>query len=165
MHTTQQKKSKKMDRKNDQRKFEFTLYLNDNIIVQRYFNIIGFNKRAINSINFKEAVDDNMELIKDVLKERAVDFINKYQYRFYDTPGYEQNDSEDKLKIVVKREGKVIAYREWDATVYPVKIRYTVDVREHIYELITRIQKCLCTQDKYLETEYMGYNLEMDLEQ
>ena len=153
-----------MDKKNEQRKFEFTLYLNDNIIVQRYFNIIGFNKRAINSINFKEAVDENVELIQAILKDKTVDFMNKHQERFYTNPNYEQNGSDDKLKIVVRQEGKTIAYREWDATIYPVKVRYTVDVRSVIYELITKIQKCLCTPNKYLETEYMGYNIEMDLQ-
>lgn len=153
-----------MDKKNEQRKFEFTLYLNENIIVQRYFNIIGFNKKAINSVNFKEAVDENMELIQSVLKDKTVDFMNKYQGRFYTNPNYEQNGSDDKLKIVVKQEGRVIAYREWDATIYPVKIRYTVDVRSVMYELINKVQKCLCTPNKYLETEYMGYNLEMDLQ-
>lgn len=153
-----------MDKKNEQRKFEFTLYLNENIIVQRYFNIIGFNKKAINSLNFKEAIDENVELIQSVLKDKTVDFMNKYQDRFYTNPNYEQNGSDDKLKIVVKQEGRVIAYREWDATIYPVKIRYTVDVRSIMYELINKVQKCLCTPNKYLETEYMGYNLEMDLQ-
>lgn len=153
-----------MDKKNEQRKFEFTLYLNENIIVQRYFNIIGFNKKAINSVNFKEAIDENVELIQSVLKDKTVDFMNKYQGRFYTNPNYEQNGSDDKLKIVVKQEGRVIAYREWDATIYPVKIRYTVDVRSIMYELINKVQKCLCTPNKYLETEYMGYNLEMDLQ-
>ena len=46
------KKTNNMEEKKEQRKFEFTLYLNDNIIVQRFFNIIGFNNRAINSLNF-----------------------------------------------------------------------------------------------------------------
>ena len=61
MITTQ--KTNNMEEKREQRKFEFTLYLNDNIIVQRFFNIIGFNNKAINSLNFKEAIDDNMYLI------------------------------------------------------------------------------------------------------
>ena len=45
MITTQ--KTNNMEEKREQRKFEFTLYLNDNIIVQRFFNIIGFNNKAI----------------------------------------------------------------------------------------------------------------------
>jgi hypothetical protein len=157
------KKTNDMEEKREQRKFEFTLYLNDNIIVQRFFNIIGFNHRAINSLNFKEAVDDNMQLIQSVLKDRTLDFITEHQRQFTETQDYEQNNSKDVMKIVVKQEGKVIAYREWDATIYPVKVRYTVDIRQHIYELITRVQKCLCTPTKELETEYMGYNLQVQL--
>ena len=152
-----------MEEKKEQRKFEFTLYLNDNIIVQRFFNIIGFNNRAINSLNFKEAIDDNMLLIQSVLKDRTLDFITEHQRHFLETKDYEQNASRDVMKIVVKHDGKVIAYREWDATIYPVKVRYTVDIRQHIYELITRVQKCLCTPTKELETEYMGYNLQVQL--
>ena len=156
-------KTNNMEEKKEQRKFEFTLYLNDNIIVQRFFNIIGFNNRAINSLNFKEAIDDNMLLIQSVLKDRTLDFITEHQRHFLETKDYEQNASRDVMKIVVKHDGKVIAYREWDATIYPVKVRYTVDIRQHIYELITRVQKCLCTPTKELETEYMGYNLQVQL--
>lgn len=163
MITTQKTNNMSTEEKREQRKFEFTLYLNDNIIVQRFFNIIGFNHRAINSLNFKEAVDDNMQLIQSVLKDRTLDFITEHQRHFLETQDYEQNSSKDVMKIVVKHDGKVIAYREWDATIYPVKVRYTVDIRQHIYELITRVQKCLCTPTKELETEYMGYNLQVQL--
>ena len=145
----------------EQRKFEFTLYLNDNIIVQRFFNIIGFNYKAINSLNFKEAVDDNMYLIQSVLKDKTLDFITDHRRNFLETPDYEQNGSKDVMKIVVKHDGKVIAYREWDATIYPVKVRYTVDIRNHIYDLITRVQKCLCTPTKDLETTYLNYSLQV----
>ena len=161
MITTQ--KTNNMEEKREQRKFEFTLYLNDNIIVQRFFNIIGFNNRAINSLNFKEAIDDNMYLIQSVLKDRTLDFITEHQRHFLETKDYEQNVSKDVMKIVVKHDGKVIAYREWDATIYPVKVRYTVDIRQHIYDLITRVQKCLCTPTRDLETEYIGYDLQVQL--
>ena len=36
--------------KNDITKMEFLLTLNDNIIVQRYYNVKGFNEDAKNSI-------------------------------------------------------------------------------------------------------------------
>jgi hypothetical protein len=156
MHT---QKQNNMEEKREQRKFEFTLYLNDNIIVQRFFNIIGFNYKAVNSLNFKYAVDDNMRLIQSVLKDRTLDFITDHKRNFLETSDYEQNDSQDVMKIVIKHDGKVIAYREWDATIYPVKVRYTVDIRQHIYDLITRVQKCLCTPTKELETKYLDYSL------
>ena len=56
--------------KREQKRFEFTMYLNDNIIVQRFFNVIGFNPRAINSMDFKYVIDDNMEIIKKHMKNK-----------------------------------------------------------------------------------------------
>ena len=105
--------------------------------------------------------DDNVDLIQSVLKDRTLDFITEHQRQFAETQDYEQNSSKDVMKIVVKQEGKVIAYREWDATIYPVKVRYTVDIRQHIYDLITRVQKCLCTPTKELETTYLNYSLQV----
>ena len=151
--------SVKRDFKNEQRKFEFTVYLNDNIIVQRFFNVIGFNHRAINSLDFKDVIDYNKELIMYHLKSKTLDFMNENIRNFYENQSFEENSVDDVLKIVVKMDGRVIAYREWDATIYPVKVRYTVDVREHIYEMITRIQKCLSEKNERLETKYLGYDL------
>jgi hypothetical protein len=149
----------KKDFKDDQRKFEFTVYLNDNIIVQRFFNVIGFNHRAINSLNFKDVVDHNQDLVMHHLKRKTLDYMNDNSRSFHENPSFDKNDIIDVLKIVIKMDGHEIAYREWDATIYPVKVRYTVDVREHIYEMITRIQKCLSEKNERLVTEYLEYNL------
>ena len=139
--------------------FEFTIYLNDNIIVQRFFNVIGFNNKAINSMNFKETIDYNKEIIEHHLKNKTLDFMNDNARMFYENPHFEQNTSKDKMKMVVKHNDKVISYREWDATIYPVKVRYTVDIREYIYEMITKIQKCLSEKNDRLETTYLTYDL------
>jgi hypothetical protein len=149
----------KKEIKKEQRKFEFTIYLNDNIIVQRYFNVIGFNNRAINSLNFKDAIDYNRDIIQHHMKNKTLDFMTENSRSFYENPGFEKNDVNDIMKIVVKMDEKVIAYRQWDATIYPVKVRYTVDIREHIYDMITRIQKCLSEKNERLETKYLQYDL------
>jgi hypothetical protein len=149
----------KKEFKKEQRKFEFTVYLNDNIIVQRYFNVIGFNNRAINSLNFKEIIDYNQSLIQLHMKNKSLDFMTENSRLFYENPSFEKNDLNDVMKIVVKMDDKQIAYRQWDATIYPVKVRYTVDIREHIYDMITRIQKCLSEKNERLETKYLQYEL------
>ena len=149
----------KNDLKKTTQPFEFTIYLNDNIIVQRFFNVIGFNNKSINSMNFKYAIDYNQFIIENHMKNKTLDFMNDNIRMFYENPNFEQNTSKDKMKIVVKHNGKQIAYREWDATIYPVKVRYTVDIREHIYEMITKIQKCLSEKTERLETTYLTYNL------
>lgn len=149
----------KKDYKKEQRQFEFTVYLNDNIIVQRFFNVIGFNNRAIKSLNFKHAVDTNREIIRHHLKNKTLDYMNDNARAYYENPSFDQNSSPDVIRIMVKMGEKVIALREWGATHYPVKIRYTVDVREHIYDMITRIQKCLSEKNDRLETTYLNHSL------
>ncbi len=151
--------SNKRDYQNEQRKFEFTIYLNENIIVQRFFNIIGFNKKAINSLNFKEALDINQEVIQWHLKCKTIDYLNDNKMSFFEDPNFDKNDFNDTMRFVVKMNGNVIGFREWDATTYPTKVRYTVDVREHIYDIITRVQKCLSDKNENLETTYLNYNL------
>jgi hypothetical protein len=145
--------------KKDQKQFEFTLYLNDNIIVQRYFNVIGFNNNAFRSLDFKEALDINSEIIKFHLKNKTLDYMMENSRQYYENPSYDQNKNNDKIKMVVKMNDRVIGSREWDATIYPVKIRYTVDIRQYIYDIITRIQKCLSEKTDRLETTYLEHNL------
>ena len=151
--------SQRKEFKKGSQPFEFTIYLNDNIIVQRFFSVIGFNNRAINSMNFKETIDYNKEIIEYHLKNKTLDFMSDNYRMFYENPHFEQNGSKDKMRMVVKHNDKVIAYREWDATIYPVKVRYTVDIREYIYEIITKIQKCLSEKNDRLETTYLTYDL------
>ena len=155
MNTTPEKK----EFNKDQKKFEFTVYLNDNIIVQRFFSVIGFNNKSINSMNFKYVIDENQEIVQHHMKNKTLDFMNDNARIFYENKNFEQNASKDIMKIVVKMDGKIIAYREWDATIYTVKIIYTVDIREHIYSMITRIQKCLSERTDRLETTYLNYEL------
>lgn len=151
--------SQKKEFKKGTQPFEFTIFLNENIVVQRYFNVIGFNNKSINSMNFKETIDYNKYIIEKHLKDKSLDFMNDNARAFYENPNFDQNLSKDVLKIVVKHNDKVIAYRECDATIYPTKVRYSIDIREHIYEMITKIQKCLSEKTDRLETSYLTYDL------
>ena len=73
----------KNDLKKTTQPFEFTIYLNDNIIVQRFFNVIGFNNKSINSMNFKYAIDYNQFIIENHMKNKTLDFMNDNIRMFY----------------------------------------------------------------------------------
>ena len=47
-----------MKEKNDVTKMEFLLMLNDNIVVQRYFNVRGYNPKARKSIDVVEFINE-----------------------------------------------------------------------------------------------------------
>lgn len=139
--------------------FEFTLYLNDHIIVQRLFNVFGFNNRAVNSLDFKYAVDDNIGIIKRALKHKTLKFMDINYNKYLENPAYDQNDNKDVFKLLIKMNGKNIAHREFDATLYPSSVRYSVDIRDNIYAIITNIQKTLSTKSEYLELKYLQHKI------
>lgn len=139
--------------------FEFTLYLNDHIIVQRLFNVFGFNNRAVNSIDFKYAIDENIEIIQRALKHKTLKFMDNNYDKYLENPAYDQNDNKDVFKLLVKMNGKNLSHREFDATVYPSSVRYSVDIRDNIYSIITNIQKTLSTKSEHLEFKYLQHKL------
>ena len=91
--------SQKKEFKKGTQPFEFTIFLNENIVVQRYFNVIGFNNKSINSMNFKETIDYNKYIIEKHLKDKSLDFMNDNARAFYENPNFDQNLSKDVLKI------------------------------------------------------------------
>ncbi len=52
-------------------RFQFKLWINDNIICQRYFKIMGFNPDSIGSEELLEALEECVEMIKDDLHYKS----------------------------------------------------------------------------------------------
>ena len=69
--------------KNEITKMEFLLTLNDNIIVQRYFNVKGFNEDVKNSIDLHETVSDVQDKIHDDLKTKTIWYMLENQYQIH----------------------------------------------------------------------------------
>lgn len=150
----------KQERKNEMEKlFEFTLKLNDHIVVQRLFAINGYNYKSVNSMDFKYTIDDCVEIITKNLKNKTLDFMNDNTEKYRNDPSYDQNQNNDTFKFIVKYRNKQIAYREFSGNIYPSSIRYSVDIRENIYKIISSIQKCLSSRDIDLEFNYLDYKL------
>ena len=66
-------------REQDITKLEFLMMVNDNIIVQRYFNVREYNPNARNSMDFKEYMDDMIESLNYQLKMKAVSYLLENQ--------------------------------------------------------------------------------------
>jgi len=61
------------------KKFEFVLYINGNIICQRYFSVKNYNKEVKYSMDLKWCVDECVRIIKNDLTEKSRDYL----YRQY----------------------------------------------------------------------------------
>lgn len=139
--------------------FEFTLKLNEHIIVQRLFNVFGFNQKAVNSLDFKYAIDENVRMIENALKAKTLVFMSDNMSNYEENPSFDQKVNGDTFTFLVKMNGNKIAHREFNGDLYPMSVRYTVDIREHIYKIITSIQKVLCSKNDQLELKYLDYKL------
>ena len=60
-----------MKEKNDVTKMEFLLMLNENIVVQRYFNVRGYNPKARKSADVVDFVNDFTRDLEKSLKART----------------------------------------------------------------------------------------------
>jgi len=152
--------------------YQFLFKINNNIIVQRFFNVNTYNKSACSSLELKEAVDYGVEIIKAVLKDNALDYMTQYKYYFEDDPLFDTNDSDDNYFFQVIVHGKIVIESGWSANIYPTKIRYDVNIKRLIGKIIYSIQSALSTPDKWLTTSYIvtdnenqilcDYNLKVD---
>jgi hypothetical protein len=66
-------------------------------------------------------------------------------------------DEPEFFNIYVKISDQVISHRIIDGKVYPPKVRYTVDVRNHIKETLKELTNILTNQN--LTHEYLEKNL------
>jgi hypothetical protein len=146
--------------KNDITKMEFLLTLNDNIIVQRYFNVKGFNNDAKRSVELHDAVDNIKDKIHGSLKMKTITYMLDNQFQIMSDPMIletSMTDEDEMFNIFIKHNDDIVYHRTWDGKVYPPKVRYTVDVRPHLKSVLKTLTEVFST-DKLTHNLY-GYNL------
>ena len=146
------------------KKFEFVLYINGNIICQRYFSVKKFNKDVVRSLDLKWCVDDCVSLIEEDLKEKSVDYLYK-QYN----PHVKQTQSdleatiqdiyenEDVFDFQLKIDDRPIITKRFSGNLYPQRVRYSVDIRSMIPDIINNIQDVFSQEN--FSVEYSGIEL------
>lgn len=141
-------------------KLEFLLTVNDNIIVQRFFNVKSYNEKARNSEEFYYYVRHIQSLIQDDLKRRTATYMLDNKFEIFDNPQVMETsitDGPERFNIYVKSAEKVLTHRVFDAKIYPPKVRYTVDLRPHLKEILTDLTDIF--SDENLSYEYLGLPL------
>lgn len=119
-------------RDQDVTKVEFLLMCNDNIVVQRFFNVKGFNKNAHKSEDFYDHMDILCRDLQYDLKMRSVVYMLDNKYEISENPDILNTsitDGDENFNLYIKVGDMTICQRRFDAKVYPPKVRYTVDLR------------------------------------
>lgn len=144
------------------KKFEFILYINNNIVCQRYFSVKDFNPMSLRSIESKECIDACVDMLKKDLKDKTMDYLEKNY-----NPWKEQTqediiveniyDNEDVFDFEIRVDEKSIIRKQFTGNVYPQRVRYSVDIRKIIPDLIREIQESYSLE--YYSVEYCGISL------
>jgi len=123
-------------------KVEFLLMCNENIVVQRFFNVRGFNKNASKSENLYNYVSSFCNELKYDLKMRSVVYMLDNQFEIIENPEIMNTsitDGEENFYLTIKVGDVTICQRQFDAKVYPPKVRYTVDLRPKLKAVLARL--------------------------
>lgn len=144
----------------DVTKLEFLMTLNDNIVVQRYFNVKGFNPKAKNSMELYDLIKNIKETLHYDLKMKTVIYMMDNKEAIMHDPKImetSQTDGPEYFNIYVKIGDQTICHRQFDGKLYPPKVRYTVDVRPYLKEILHDLTDIF--SETKLTHEYLEYQL------
>lgn len=114
-------------------RFEFTVYVNDNIICKRNFRIYNFIENSMNTWEFKDKLDEIVRLIDDDLKSKS----RVYSWYYFNPNAPEDNEEFTSpliepwactFKIVISDNKRDVITKIWDGYAYPKYIRDKVDL-------------------------------------
>jgi hypothetical protein len=135
--------------------------VNDNIIVQRFFNVKDFNPKAKNSSDLYDLIKDFISDLEHQLKMKTVTYMMDNMYEISNNPTVldtSYTDGPEYFNVYIKQGDSIIFNRQIDAKIYPPKIRYTVDVRPHLKNLLMSLTDIFSSEN--LSYEYFNVSLD-----
>jgi hypothetical protein len=143
------------------KKFEFLLLINGNIVCQRYFNVKDFNPNILQSYNLKDCVDKCVNLITGdgqweipneyTLKGKTWNYLwsgyNPYLDEYPPCESKKIYEDEDIFTFQIRVNNRTVIERQFSGNDYPPKVRYDVDIRGVIPQIINEIQETLADKN------------------
>ena len=147
-------------RDQDQVKMEFLLTLNENIVVQRFFNVRGYNPKARVSTDLYEYMYTVKEVLHNYLRMKTVVYMLDNKDAIIHDPAImntSYTEGPEVFNIYVKVGDTTICHRVFDGKFYPPKVRYTVDVRPFLKEVLRELTDIF--SNNKLTYEYLEFDL------
>jgi hypothetical protein len=144
----------------DSTKMEFLLTLNDNIVVQRFFNVRGFNLKAKNSLELYEFMKSLKEELQYYLKMKTVIYMMDNRNAIESDASIMNTsftDGPEVFNLFVKVGEQTICHRIFDGKLFPPKVRYTVDVRPFLKDVLRELTDIF--SNNRLTYEYLDFDL------
>jgi hypothetical protein len=131
-------------------KLEFLMMVNDNIIVQRFFNVRDYNPKAKNSNEFYDYLYSLKDTLEYDLKMKSITYLLDNSYEIKQNPAMletSNTNGPENFNIFIKDGDMTICHRQMDAKIFPPKIRYTVDIRPHIKSILSELTDIFSTKN------------------
>jgi hypothetical protein len=133
----------------DSTKMEFLLTLNDNIVVQRFFNVRGY-----------EYIRGLREDLEYYLKMKTVVYMMDNKESIIHDPKIMETsftEGPEIFNIYVKVGEQTICQRIFDGKKFPPKVRYTVDVRPFLKDVLRELTDIFSNPE--LSYQYLEFDL------
>lgn len=141
-------------------KMEFLLTLNDNIVVQRFFNVRGYNPKAKNSVELYEYIKGLKEELDYYLKMKTVIYMMDNKESIIHDPKIMETsftEGPEIFNLYVKVGEQTICQRIFDGKKFPPKVRYTVDVRPFLKDVLRELTDIFSNNE--LSYDYLEFDL------
>lgn len=141
-------------------KMEFLLTLNDNIVVQRFFNVRNYNPKAHRSVQMLELLRYIQETLQYDLKMKTTTYMMDNQESISEEPeilNTSNTEGPENFNIFVRIGDETLIHRIFDGKIFPPKIRYTVDIRPFLKEFLRNFTEYFSAEN--LTYNYLGYDL------
>jgi len=150
-----------MKENQDITKIGVLITLNDNFVVQRFFNVRGFNPKAKNSLELLNYVTSLSNDLQTKLRNKSVFYMLENRYQIEQDPSILETantDGPEYFNIIIKIGNETICHRTIDAKLYPPKARYTLDIRPTIKTILKDLTDIFSSKNLYYK--YLNYSLD-----
>lgn len=144
----------------DLTKLEFLITLNNNIVIQRYFNVKNYNVKAERSLDLYEYLKYYVNEFLLDQKMRTTVYMLDLQNEITEDPTIletSMTDGSEVFHFKILKDNMTICHRSLDAKIFPPKIRYTVDIRQQVKTVLRDLTDIFSSEE--LETNYLDYSL------
>jgi hypothetical protein len=141
-------------------KMELLITLNENIVIQRFFNVKNYNPQVRQSFSVAEYISNFCYDFAYDLKMKTVVYMLENRQQIDEDPSVLQTsmtDGDEYFNIYLKIGDMTICHRQMDAKLYPPKVRYTVDIRPQIKNVLKDLTDIFSSEN--ISLEYMNLGL------
>ena len=134
--------------------------LNNNFVIQRFFNVKGYNENAKKSVELYYYIKGLSNELQTKLRNKCVVYMLENRFEIEDDKSVletSNTDGPETFNIILKVGNETICHRIFDAKVYPPKVRYTLDIRPSVKTILRELTDIL--SDENLSFEMMNYSL------